>query len=223
MEEITLNIETRAEHGKGAARRLRRSGKVPGVFYGPKSAATPIAVDRKDFAAHVANLEGSHLIRFASAAADLQKRVALVREVQHHPVTGGIIHVDFYEVDLTKRLTVTVPLHFIGRAKGVAEGGILQPILREMEVECLPTDIPQYIEVDVTALDIHDAVHLAEVQMPPNVTAVFETNEAVVSVLPPTVEEVKAAPTEEVAAAEGAAAPPAAEATKDTKEPGKGS
>src|SRR6185369_3264624 len=179
MEEITLNIETRAEHGKAAARRLRRSGKVPGVFYGPKSAATPIAVDRKDFAAHVANLEGSHLIRFASAAADLQKRVALVREVQHHPVTGGIIHVDFYEVDLTKRLTVTVPLHFIGRAKGVAEGGILQPILREMEVECLPTDIPQYIEVDVTALDIHDAVHLADVQMPPNVTAVFETNEAV--------------------------------------------
>ena len=223
MEEITLNIETRAEHGKAAARRLRRSGKVPGVFYGPKSAATPIAVDRKDFAAHVANLEGSHLIRFASAAADLQKRVALVREVQHHPVTGGIIHVDFYEVDLTKRLTVTVPLHFIGRAKGVAEGGILQPILREMEVECLPTDIPQYIEVDVTALDIHDAVHLADVQMPPNVTAVFETNEAVVSVLPPTVEEVKAAATEEAAPVEGAAAAAPAEAAKETKESGKGS
>ena len=222
MEEITLNIEARAEQGKGAARRLRRSGKVPGVFYGPKSAATPIAVDRKDFAAHVANLEGSHLIRFDSTVSELQKRVALVREVQHHPVNGSIIHVDFYEVDLTKRLTVTVPLHFIGRAKGVAEGGILQPILRDMEVECLPTDIPQYIEVDVTALDIHDAVHLADVQMPPNVTAIFETNEAVVSVLPPTVEEVKAAPTEEAVPVEGAAAPAAAEA-KETKESGTGS
>jgi large subunit ribosomal protein L25 len=217
MEEITLNIEARADQGKGAARRLRRTGKVPGVFYGPKSAATPITVDRKDFAAHVANLEGSHLIRFASPVADLQKRVALVREVQHHPVTGSIMHVDFYEVDLTKRLTVTVPLHFIGKARGVADGGILQPILREMEVECLPTDIPQYIEVDVTALAIHDAV-----QMPANVTAVFETNEAVVSVLPPTVEEVKVVATEEGAPVEGAVAPAAAE-TKDAKEPGKGS
>jgi large subunit ribosomal protein L25 len=219
MEEITLGVETRAERGKGAARRLRRSGKVPGIFYGPKSTAMPIAVDRKDFSAHVANLEGSHLIRFESPAADLQKRVALVREVQHHPVTGGILHVDFYEVDLTQRLKVTVPLHFVGKAKGVAEGGILQPILREMEVECLPTDIPQFIEVDVTPLDIHDAVHLADVPMPANVSAVVENNEAVVTVLPPTVEEVKAATAE---GAEGAATPAAGEG-KDAKESGKGS
>lgn len=221
MEEITLGVETRADRGKGAARRLRRTGKVPGIFYGPKSTATPIAVDRKDFAAHVANLEGSHLIRFESPAADLQKRVALVREVQHHPVTGGILHVDFYEVDLTQRLQVTVPLHFVGKAKGVAaDGGILQPILREMQVECLPTDIPQFIEVDVTALEIHDVIHLADVPMPANVTAVVETNEAVVTVQPPTVEEVKAASAE--GGAEGAAAPAAGEA-KDAKESGKGS
>jgi large subunit ribosomal protein L25 len=218
MEEITLSVEARNDRGKGAARRLRRSGKVPAVFYGPKSTATPIAVDRKDFAAHVANLEGSHLIRFQSPAGDLQQRVALVREVQTHPVDGGILHVDFYEVDLTQRLQVTVPLHFVGKAKGVADGGILQPIVREMEVECLPSDIPQYIEIDVTALDIHDAVHLADVQMPPNVTAVFETNEAVVTVLPPTVEEVKVAATE--GEGEAAAAPAAAE-TKETKESGK--
>jgi len=218
MEEITLSVEARNDRGKGAARRLRRSGKVPAVFYGPKSTATPIAVDRKDFAAHVANLEGSHLIRFQSPAADLQQRVALVREVQTHPVDGGILHVDFYEVDLTQRLQVTVPLHFIGKAKGVADGGILQPIVREMEVECLPSDIPQFIEVDVTALDIHDAVHLADVKMPANVTAVFESNEAVVTVLPPTVEEVKTAAAE--AEGESAATPVAAE-TKDAKESGK--
>lgn len=219
MEEITLGVETRDGRGKGASRRLRRTGKVPGIFYGPKSTAMPIAVDRKDFASHVANLEGSHLIRFESSVADLQKRVALVREVQHHPVHGGILHVDFYEVDLTQRLQVTVPLHFVGKAKGVADGGILQPIVREMQVECLPSDIPQFIEVDVTALQIHDAVHLADVPMPPNVTAVVETNEAVVSVLPPTVEEVKAAAE---GAAEGAAAPAAGDG-KDAKESGKGS
>jgi large subunit ribosomal protein L25 len=218
MEEITLSVEARNDRGKGAARRLRRSGKVPAVFYGPKSTPTPIAVDRKHFAAHVANLEGSHLIRFQSPTSDLEQRVALVREVQHHPVDGGILHVDFYEVDLTQRLQVTVPLHFVGKAKGVADGGILQPIVREMEVECLPSDIPQFIEVDVTALDIHDAVHLADVKMPANVTAIFETNEAVVTVLPPTVEEVKTAAAE--GAGEGAVAPAAAD-TKDAKESGK--
>ncbi len=218
MEEIILSVETRGDRGKGAARRLRRSGKVPAVFYGPTSAALPIVVDRKDFSAHVANLEGSHLIRFQSPAAELQQRVALVREVQHHPVNGGILHVDFYEVDLTKRLKVTVPLHFIGRAKGVADGGILQPIVREIEVECLPSDIPQFIEVDVTTLDIHDAVHLADLQMPANVATVFETNEAVVTVLPPTVEEVKAATAEGEAVA---AATPAAAEAKEGKESGK--
>ena len=218
MEEIILTVEARSDRGKGAARRLRRSGKVPAVFYGPKSEPTPIAIDRKDFAAHVANLEGSHLIRFQSAASGLERRVALVREVQHHPVTDGILHVDFYEVDLTQRLQVTVPLHFVGRARGVAEGGILQPVVREIEVECLPTDIPQFIEVDVTALDIHDAVHFADLVMPANVTAVFDANEAVVTVLPPTVEEVKAAAVE--GEGEGGAAPAGGE-TKETKESGK--
>lgn len=219
MEEIALNVEPRKGRGKGPARRLRQAGKIPGVFYSPRRMAVELAIDNKEFVTHVANLEGSHLIRFRSAAAGLQEKVALLREVQTHPVSGAVLHVDFYEVDLAQRLTVTVPLHFIGRAVGVAEGGILQPVLREIEVECLPTDIPQYIEVDVSALAIHDAIHLANLQMPANVTAVFETNETVVTVLPPTVEEVKAAePTAEAAVAEGAAAPAEGEAKKDEKE-----
>lgn len=227
MEEIALNVERRDGRGKGPARRLRQGGKIPGVFYGPKSTAVPLAVDAKEFTTHVASLEGSHLIRFRSPVSDLQQKVALLREVQMHPVSGAILHVDFYEVDLTRRLQVTVPLHFVGKPLGVAEGGILQPILREIEVECLPTDIPQYIEVDVSGLAIHDAVHLADLQMPPNVTAVYETNDAVVSVLPPTVEEVK--PVEAVAA-EGEVAVGAVpaegeekEKEKEVKEPGKGS
>ncbi|MCZ2111446.1 MAG: 50S ribosomal protein L25 [Dehalococcoidia bacterium] len=218
MEEITLTVEARADRGKSAARRLRRTGKIPAVFYGPKSEPTPIAIDRKAFATHVANLEGSHLVRFQSTANELQQRVALVREVQQHPANDSILHVDFYEVDLSQRLKVTVPLHFVGRAKGVAEGGILQPIVREMEIECLPIDIPQFIEVDVTALDIHDALHFADVVMPTNVTAVFDANEAIVNVLPPTVEEVTAGATE--GEGQGGAAVAGGEA-KEIKEAGK--
>jgi large subunit ribosomal protein L25 len=223
MEEIALNVEERGGRGKGPARRLRQNGKIPGVFYGPKRGATPLAVDGKEFTSHVSNLEGSHLIRFRSPIADLQQKVALVREVQVHPVSGDVIHVDFYEVDLTQRLQVRVPLHFVGKAVGTTEGGILQPIIREIDVECLPTDIPQFIEVDVSALAIHDAIHIADLQMPPNVVAIFESNEAVVSVLPPTVEEVKAAEPVE-GAVEGAAAPaeageqPKEKETKETKE-----
>jgi large subunit ribosomal protein L25 len=205
MEEIGLNVEPRDGRGKGPARRLRHGGKIPGVFYGPKSTALPLAVDGKEFRLHVSNLEGSHLIRFKSPAADLQQKVALVREVQVHPVSGQVLHVDFYEVDLTQRLQVTVPLHFVGKAVGATEGGILQPVLREIEVECLPTDIPTFVEVDVSALAIHDAIHLADLQLPPNVALIFESNEAVVTVLPPTVEEVKAAEPVE-GAVEGAAA-----------------
>jgi large subunit ribosomal protein L25 len=227
MEEIALTVESRDGRGKGPARRLRRSGKIPGVFYGPKSAALPLMVDVKEFTTHVANLEGSHLIRFQSATADLQQKVALLREMQTHPVSGAILHLDFYEVDLTQRLQVTVPLHFVGKPVGVAEGGILQPILRDIQVECLPTDIPQFIEVDVSALAIHDAIHLVDLQMPPNVTAVFETNDAVVSVLPPTVEEVKVAEAAvEGVEGEAVAAPVEGETPKEAakeKEPTKGS
>jgi large subunit ribosomal protein L25 len=228
MEEIALNVEPRDGRGKGASRRLRRSGKIPGVFYGPKSAAVSLVIDGAEFTSQVANLEGSHLIRFQAPTPELRQKVALLREVQTHPVSGTVVHVDFYEVDLTQRLQVTVPLHFVGKAVGVAEGGILQPVLRDMQVECLPTDIPQYIEVDVSVLAVHDAIHLADLQMPPNVTAVFESNDAVVTVLPPTVEEVKVVEAAaEVVPAEGAA--PAEgevkekEKEKEAKEPGKGS
>jgi large subunit ribosomal protein L25 len=221
MEEIALNVEARAAGRKGPSRRMRRSGKIPGIFYGPKTDALAIQVDSKDFMVHVANLEGAHLIRFQSPVAELAQRVALLRETQRHPVSGDVLHVDFYEVDLTKRLKVTVPLHFTGRPAGVTDGGILSPVLREMEVECLPTDIPQFIEVDVSPLGIHDALHLSDVQMPANVEAVFEHDEAVVTVLPPTVEETKeAAPAEEGAVpVEGA--PAEGEAAAESKEPAK--
>jgi large subunit ribosomal protein L25 len=218
MDEIALKVEARDGRGKAPARRLRRDGKIPGVFYGPKRDAVPLAVDRTEFGAQVGSVEGSHLIRFQSDAPMLGHQVALVREVQVHPVSGAVLHLDFYEVDLTQRLQVTVPLHFVGKARGLADGGILQPVLREIEVECLPTDIPQFIEVDVSNLAIHDAVHIADIPMPTNVTAVFESNEAVVTVLPPTVEEVKTPEVVEGAVVEGAPVEGAAPAEGEAKE-----
>jgi large subunit ribosomal protein L25 len=216
METVEITIERRAGSGKGAARTLRGMGRVPAVVYGPKRNATSVSVDGIEFERRVGHLEGSHLIRLVSsggADAELHERMVLLREMQRHPVTGQVLHADFYEVDLTERLTVSVPLHFTGKAVGVVTGGILQPVMREIEVECLPTEIPEFIEVDVTPLGIHEAIHLGDLRLPEGVQLVGETTQTVVTVLPPTVE-AKPAEAAEVApeapAAEGQA--PAAEA-----------
>src|SRR5207245_3490222 len=110
------------------------------VSHGPKRATAAIAVRAEEFERKLSHLEGSHLIRLVNDGgkdADLHDKAVLLREVQRHPVTDDILHVDFFEVDLTERLTVSVPLRFIGKPVGVVEGGILQPIMREVEVECL--------------------------------------------------------------------------------------
>src|SRR3989442_350795 len=213
MEMVEIKVERRTGRGKGEARKLRRTGVIPAIFYGPKRETLAIGVGAEEFDRKLSRLEGSHLIRLVNDGgrdADLHDKAVLLREVQRHPVTDDILHVDFFEVDLTERLTVSVPLRFVGKAVGVVEGGILQPIMREVEVECLPTEIPEFIEVDVSALAIHEAVHLSDLKLPAGVTSVGDAAQPLVTVLPPTVEETKpeaaeAAPVEG-APAEGAAA-----------------
>jgi large subunit ribosomal protein L25 len=219
METVEITIERRSDQGKGAARRLRAGGKVPGTLYGPKRTTTSISVSAEEFERKITHLEGSHLIRLLHAGGadgELHDRMVLVREMQLHPVTGRALHADFYEVDLTERLTVSVTIHFIGKPVGVVNGGILQPILREIEVECLPTEIPDYLEVDVAALDIHDAVHANELTLPDRVTLVGDPTRTIVTVLPPSIEAKPEAPAAAEAAAptaEGAPAPAAAPET----------
>lgn len=229
MDAVEITIERRDGTGKGPNRRLRRSGVVPAVFYGPKRNTVHINVNAAEFEKKLLHLEGSHLIRLLHGGGDaeLNDKMALLREKQVHPVTGLVLHADFYEVDLTERLVVSVPLHFIGKAAGVVVGGILQPILREIEVECLPTEIPEFIEVDVSPLGIHEAVHVSEITLPAGVTLVGDPTRTVVTVVPPTIEEAKPAEAAEAApaegaTAEGAAAAPAAEAPPSKKGGGEG-
>jgi len=207
METIELNVAPRDTTGKTSARQLRREGKVPAVLYGAKRETTAVAVDGREFEAKVGSIEGTHLIRLTSASADLGGRLVLVKEVQRHPVSRALVHTDLYEVDVTAKIKLRVPLHFIGRAAGVEIGGILQPIRREVEVLCLPTEIPDYLEIDVSALGIHDAVHISDLKPPQGVEIPYDTDEALVTVLPPVVEEVKVVAEPE--AVEGAPAAPA--------------
>ena len=218
METVEIQIEPRDSGSKGKVKELRRQGKLPGVFYGPKAQTVPLELDRKEFLSRVADLEGSRLIRIKSASPLLADRVALVKEMQFHPVTGEVVHADFYEVDLTAKIRVKVPLHFVGKAEGVVRGGILQPVVREVEVECLPMDIPEYFDVEVSALDIGHSLHITDLPMREGVVAVYETNFTLVTVVPPTVEEAPAAEAAPAVVVEGAEAPAAAPEEKKKEE-----
>jgi large subunit ribosomal protein L25 len=220
METIDINVEPREKRGKGAARCIRREGGLPGTFYGRKRSALPVVVNAKEFETRVAALEGSHLIRILSADSKINGSLALVKEVQRDPVSRSLLHADLYEVDMEAKLRIPVPLHFIGRAEGVELGGILQPIRREVEVVCLPSNIPEFIEVDVSALGFHDAIHVSELNVPEGVQVPYDSDFAVVTVLPPVVEEVKVAPEEAAAAPAEGAATPAATAEETKKEGG---
>lgn len=200
METLEIQVNARERGTKRQARRLRREGKIPAILYGPKVEPIALELNKKDFFTRVAGLEGSHLVRFKSVSTTLTDKVALVKEMQYHPISGDVMHADFYEVDLTATIEVSVPLHFVGKAAGVVRGGILQPIVREIQVECLPLDIPEFFNVDVSALDIGDSVHIEELRMPEGVTAVYDSNFALVTVATPTVEE---EPTAAAAPAEG--------------------
>jgi len=208
METIEISVERRENRGKGAARFIRREGGIPGTLYGSKRSALSIVVNAKEFETRVAALEGSHLVRILSASSDINGSLALVKEVQRDPVSRNLLHADLYEVDMEAKLRIPIPLHFVGRAEGVELGGILQPVRREVEVVCLPAHIPEFIEVDVSPLGFHDAVHVSQLKVPDGVEIPYDSDFALVTVLPPVVEEVKVT-TEEAAAApaEGVAAP----------------
>ena len=214
METVEVSAEARQVGNKRDAGRLRRNGKLPGVVYGRGTEGLAMQVDDREIRTRVGRLEGSHLVRFKSSADSLDGRLVLIKNVQYHPVTHAIAHIDFYEVDVTRKITVMVGLHYVGRPEGVVHGGVLQPIARELEVECLPMDIPAEIEVDVSALEIGHGLKAGDITLPPNVTnATPELS--LVSVLAPTVSTLEEEEEAEGEAAEetGDAAEAAAEQT----------
>ena len=224
MEQINLNARIRKVTGNNPARSLRREGRIPAVLYGPKTKPILLSVDSKEFEQVVKKSTiGSVLLNLMIQNGNTESRPAMVKELQTHPVTQRFLHVDFYEVDMQRKIKVMVPVVVRGKAKGVEEGGLLQISRREIEVLCLPTEIPESFEVDVSDLDIGDAIHLEDIQAVGNIEIVAEANVTVVSVLAPKVE-VEAveeiAEGEEAVEAEGAAEEePAKEASAEkTKE-----
>jgi len=198
--EIQVNKRDTESNPKG----MRRSGQLPGIVYGAGGADVAVAVELRAFERSGLSGAGSHIVRFASPDASLNGDMAIIREVQVNPLSGHPIHVDFLRIDMSKPVDAFVPLSFVGKAAGVVNGGILQPLRRELEVRALPDRLPDEIEVDVTGLEIGDAIHVADLKLAEGVEALdLQENFTLVTVVPPVVEE---APAAVEAAAEGVAA-----------------
>jgi len=189
LEQINLNARVRKTTGNSPARSLRREGRIPAVLYGPKTEPILLSIDSREFE-QIAKKStiGSVLLNLQIQNGDSTSRPAMVKELQTHPVTHRFLHVDFYEIDMQRKIKVMVPVVVRGKAKGVEDGGLLQIVRREIEVLCLPTEIPEAFEVDVSDLDIGDAIHLEDIQTVGNIEIVEETNVTVVTVLAPKVE-----------------------------------
>jgi large subunit ribosomal protein L25 len=189
LEQINLNVRIRKVTGNNPARSLRREGRIPAVLYGPKTKPILLSIDSREFE-QIAKKStiGSVLLNLMIQNGNTESRPAMVKELQTHPVTQRFLHVDFYEVDMQRKIKVMVPVVVKGKPKGVEEGGLLQISRREIEVLCLPTEIPESFEVDVSDLDIGDAIHLEDIQTIGNIEIVAEANVTVVSVLAPKIE-----------------------------------
>ena len=209
-----LVAEFRETQGKGASRRLRHDGKVPAILYGGHTAARTLTLSHQKLLIMLENE------RFYSTILNLkvgdQSQAAILKDVQRHPFKNAIVHIDFQRVEENEKIRISIPLHFTGAAvsPGVkSQGGLVSHMRNEAEVSCLPKDLPEFIEVDISGLSLNESIHLSQLKVPAGVVLVELAKEdaAVVAIHSPRAEEPE--PTAAVAAvagAEGAAAAPAA-------------
>jgi large subunit ribosomal protein L25 len=188
--QVKLKAEQRTEIGRSAARKLKARGIIPAVVYGGKDKPQPLQVLARDINAMLSHAAGENILVELEIAGEKSNRTALVQEIQHSPVGGAILHVDFHAVSMDEKIQAEVPLEPTGIADGVKNfGGLLEQSLRVLPIECLPRDLPDRITVDVSALKIGDSIHVRNIQLPNGVTAKVQPDLTAFSVLAPAVEE----------------------------------
>ena len=194
IEKVILEVVKRESAGKGPAAALRREGFIPGVVYGEGKAALAVQVPARDLGRALRTKAGENVLitlRLKEDGKELPEKTVLIEEMQRHPVSHQIIHVDFHQVSLTKQIRVTVPLAFQGEAIGVKqEGGVLEHLRWDLEVECLPTQIPSQVSVDVSGLAVGKTLDVKEILLPEGVRLVTDPELPVVSCIIPKEEEV---------------------------------
>ncbi len=221
MERQVIPAELRTETKKGAARRLRQENFIPGVVYGPR---TETRLIRISLAALKKSLEKAGTERALydlkiEGQEEASSRVVMFREIQVHPVTRQYLHVDLFEVAMDTEITVSIPVHVVGKPEGVKQGGVLEQVIREIRVQCLPSRMPAHFEVDVSSLEVGNSLHISDILKEEGVEILEDLNRTVATVLAPTVEKEVAPPAEEEEEAPEAAEAPSEEETKPEEAP----
>lgn len=225
MEVTDLAAQVRKEHKKGPSRRLRDKGFVPAVFYGRSAENILLAVKNEELIKlHKDKKDHAFIKLMIDDGGNKVEKLSLIKELQLQPLSGKLYHVDFYEVDEKRKITMDVSLRFTGKAVGVEMGGELQHIKREVKISCLPLDLPDHIDVDVTSLDIGDSIKIRDLKVAEGITLLDRPDTSVAAVATVRVSKVeeaaKAETTAEGAKAEGTEAAGAAAAPAE-KEKGK--
>ncbi len=212
--QVKLKAEPRTATGRSAVRKLKARGIVPAIIYGGKEKAQSLQLSARDINVMLSHASGENILVELEIDGEKAKRTALVQEVQHSPLGGDVMHVDFHAVSMDETIEADVPLEPTGTATGVKNfGGLLEQNLRVLSVECLPADLPDRITVDISALNIGDSIHVRDIPLPPRVTLKVHPDLTAFSVVAPVVEEEPVA-----AATEAVAAGP--EVIKEKKEEG---
>lgn len=213
MKSVPLNAFVRAVNGRAEVKKLRDAARVPAVIYGRQTKPENLELNAREMDDLIHHSLSENIL--VDLAVDKKKRLALVQEVQHHPLSGKVLHVDFHEVSENETVTVMVPVETTGEAVGVKTGGgVLEHIVFKLKVRALPKNLPEQILIDVSALEVGKSIHLGEVKAPEGVEIMGKKSTTVVAVAMPKAE-VEAAPAEGAAAAAGDV-----EMTKEKKEDG---
>lgn len=200
MEILELKAEIREAKGKNRVNKLRNQGKLPANVYGHDAETRSLSIDAREFLNVTRSGAGTHVIlRLLIDGA--QVPAVIVKEIQRHPTRDELVHVDFFSVALNEKITAAVPVNIVGDSIGVREGGILQHGVWEVQIEALPTDLPDHIDVDVSDLGTGQSIHAGEISLPGNLAMMSPAEEVVVSILAPVKAEAEA---EEAGVAEAA-------------------
>ena len=176
--------------GNGPARVLRQAGRIPAILYGRNTEPVLLSVNSKELEQVLGKGSfGQFILNLVIQNGKKVTKAAMIKELQTHPVSGQLIHIDFYEIDMKRQIKVMVPVVTTGKSIGVEEGGMLNIVRRELEVFCLPGDIPESFEIDISEMTIGDSVHIEDIPLGDNVEVAADVNYTVVTVLSPKVEE----------------------------------
>jgi large subunit ribosomal protein L25 len=230
MKEVVLTAQKREGSGKELAKKIRQGGGIPGIIYGPEVKPFSVSLKTTDLSGLIRQEGRSNMLIDLNLGEEKSPRKVIIRELQRDPVTGKYVHVDLYQVSMKKKLHIMAHVFLTGLAAGVKNsGGILEHVTRDIEIACLPGDIPDRIEIDVTALEIGNSVHVRDLKIE-KVDILTDIDQTIATVVPPTIIKAEATaaavPAEGEVPAEGAApaegeAPKAegADAKKDAKKP----